>query len=337
MAVNTYGDLSPRVGVKAAARLLRVGQPLMVTQRFGQMDTHKQNSGKVRKWRRYHSFPVTTAPLAEGVAPAGHAITFTDYTATLQQYGDVAELTDHITDTHEDPILQVAMDRSGEQFAKVIESLTIDVLKGGTNVFYAAGVASRTLVNSPVTRGDLRKVTRGFSRALASPLTQIIGPTAKISTQGVERGYFAMGHTDLDSDIRGITGFVNVVAYGNPGQAQAGEIGSVEQVRFILTPMFEPWSAAGASGTTYLSNGSIPSGASSADVYPLLVVARDAYACVRLQGRQAVNIAVLNPTPRGGDPLGQKGSVGWKTWFAAAILNEQWIARIECAATANPS
>jgi N4-gp56 family major capsid protein len=47
---------------------------------------------------------------------------------------------------------------------------------------------------------------------------------------------------------------------------------------------------------------------------------------------------VLNPgTPSKSDPLGQVGYVSWKTYQAGAILNEQWVARIECCCTANPS
>jgi N4-gp56 family major capsid protein len=38
-----------------------------------------------------------------------------------------------------------------------------------------------------------------------------------------------------------------------------------------------------------------------------------------------------------GNPLGQKGHVGWITWWAAAILNEQWLARLECAVRHTPS
>ena len=338
MAINTTGDISERVGVKCVKRLLRVGQPLLVTQRFAQMDTQPQNSGKVRKWRRYHSFAVTTAPMAEGVTPAGHGMPFTDYVATLQQFGDVVELTDIVQDTHEDPILKEMVSKSGEQFAKVIEAITIDTLKGGSNVFYASGVASRSLVNAPPKRSDIHLITRAFNRANASPISRMIAPSEKISTAGILPGFYAMGSTDLDADIRAMTGFESVASYGNPGQATAGEMGAVLNVRFILTPNFEPWDASGLAGTTYLANGTAPSGATQADVYPVIVVARDAYACVRLQGRTAVNIMVLNPnTPRGGDPSGQRGSVAWKTMYACAITNESWIARLECACTANPA
>ena len=41
---------------------------------------------------------------------------------------------------------------------------------------------------------------------------------------------------------------------------------------------------------------------------------------------------VLNPNvPRGGDPLGQRGSAGWKASHAAVILNDAWMHRLEVA------
>lgn len=41
---------------------------------------------------------------------------------------------------------------------------------------------------------------------------------------------------------------------------------------------------------------------------------------------------VLNPnTPRGGDPLGQRGSLGWKAYRTAEILYDMWMARGEVA------
>jgi hypothetical protein len=47
---------------------------------------------------------------------------------------------------------------------------------------------------------------------------------------------------------------------------------------------------------------------------------------------------VLQPgQPRGGDGLGQKGSVGWKIMYACAITFEEGLARMEVAATANPT
>jgi N4-gp56 family major capsid protein len=113
------------------------------------------------------------------------------------------------------------------------------------------------------------------------------------------------------------------------------EIGKVDQFRFILTPLFEPWELAGVSGSTYLTGGT--TGTGKADVYPLIVVAMDSYGIVPLQGENAVTPMVVNPNkPTHSNPLGQSGFVSWKTYQTAVILNQNWVARVECAATSNP-
>ena len=336
--LTTYGDISPRTAGVAKARLLKRGQHLMVVERFGQVDPQQKNKTKTCKWRRYNSLARASAPLAEGIPPAGQKATYSDVTATLEQYGDSVNLTDVIVDTHEDPVLNEYMDICGEQAAETIEELRINILKAGTNVFYANGVASRTLVNSPPTRGDFRKIYRYFKKYKAREISQIIKATAMISTEPVAMAYFCMGHTDLDSDLRGISGFIPAEQYSDSGKMLPGEIGKIEQFRIILTAMFDPWLAAGVAGTTYLSGGIEVSGATACDVYPLLFTARDAYGIVPLQGFNSVTPMVLNPgKPSKSDPLGQQGFVSWKTYQTAAILNQNWFARLECAATASPS
>ena len=121
-------------------------------------------------------------------------------------------------------------------------------------------------------------------------------------------------------------------------KALPGEVGSLEEFRIILTPMFEPWEVAGAAGTTYLSSGVAPASSLGADVYPLIFVARDAYGIVPLQGFESVVPYVINPNkPTKSDPLAQLGYVAWKTYQTAGILNHSWIARLEVTALASPS
>lgn len=335
---TTYGQIAPRVGIQAVARLLAVGLPLLVTQRFAQTDDAQSRSGNTIKWRRYLPFAVSTAPLAEGVPPSVQPMTKTDYTAVLQQYGAAVELTDVCVDLHEDNPLDVAVQRCGEQMAQTLETVTINVLTAGTNVVYAGGAAGRTTVNATITRGDVRLIERGFDRNDGKEITKIIPPTPNISTQAILPSFVAMTHTDLIPDIKNMTGFVEYVHYGSPGKAMDGEIGMVSRTRFICTRMFTPWAAGGYAGTTFLSSGNKPGTALACDVYPVVVIARDAYGVVRLQGLKAAEIKVRQPNgdPDSVDVLAQKGSVGWKTYFAAAILNEYWLTRLECACTATP-
>jgi len=132
-------------------------------------------------------------------------------------------------------------------------------------------------------------------------------------------------------------GFIPAEQYSNSDVAQLGEIGKVDQFRFVLTPLFESWKAAGVAGTAYLSGGEAVSSNTACDVYPMIVVSANAYGLVPLQGENAVKPAIVNPKPQVGDELGQKGFVSWKMLDATVILNQNWLPRLECSATAIPS
>lgn len=342
----TCGDIGFRVGIKAIARLLSVGAPLLTTQRFAQTERLEKNVGNTVRWRRYHAFVVSKAPLAEGVPPTAQPLTKTDYTAIVKTYGALAELTDDVVDLHEDNVLDVLIKNCGRQMAETIEAVTIDKLKAGTNVFYANSVASRSLVTSPAVFSDFALISRSMDRNDATPISRIIAPTGKVSTMGVEDGFFAMGSTDLRADLRAIPTYKQYIEYGSPERRIPGEDGALDRFRFVLSRMFTPWAAAGVAGTTYLANGSAPSSSTACDVYPIICVAQDAYGVVRMQstgpdikmGRAPAHLYVKNPSSiDSGNALGQKGHVGWKVRYACAITNEDWIARLEVACTAKPA
>jgi len=335
--LNTYGDISPRTAGFATRKLLDRGQFALVLERFGQTDPQGKHKTKTRKWRRYLSLPRATAPLAEGISPAGQRLNYTDVTATLEQYGDLVWYSDVIVDTHEDPVLDETTKILSEQLAETVEVIRFNALKAGTNVFYPASATTRATVNSPATRAMLRLVVRSFSRNKARKIGEIIKASGMISTEPVEAAFFAVCHTDLDSDIRALTGFKTVAEYSNSMKALPNEIGSCEQVRFITSALMEPWLAAAtsSSGSTYLTDGS--SGTGYPDVYPILIFARDAYAIVPLQGGNSVQIGVVNPKVSTDDPLGQRGLASWKRYDATAILNQLWMARCEVACTATPA
>ena len=78
----------------------------------------------------------------------------------------------------------------------------------------------------------------------------------------------------------------------------------------------------------------VSTGGTSADVYQTVIMGQEAWGTVPLKGKDSITPMILNPgTPRGGDELGQRGSVAWKTWHTSVVLNEAWINRIESAVT----
>lgn len=337
MAITQYGDISPRTAAYAYTQFLRHVEPVQVLARFGQIKAVPKNKSTTVKFRRAIPYPVVTAPLQEGVTPSVSGTSFEDVTVSLQQWGDVHGLTDVIADTHEDPVLDQMMLLSGEQAAATTEQVIYNVVKGGTSVYYANG-AARNAVNTAISLNKQRAVVRTLQRNKAKPITTVLSPSPNIGTQAIEPGYIAVGHTDLAPDIRAMTGFIPVAKYGQMRPICPEEIGAVENVRYVLTPDLAPFAdAGGTAGGSVLSTS-----ATNADVYPVLFFGQDAFGITPLKNQKTsegnnmvVTPTVINPgNPSPADVLGQRGYVGWKTWFAAVRLNETWMVRLEVAASA---
>jgi len=331
--VTTYGDISPRTAAYVAKDFLKRAVEHEVLPLFAQTKPIPPNSTKSIIFRRYEALSTTPNVLTEGVTPTAKKLTKSDVTANLVQYGDWMELTDVVADTHEDPVLQEMTDVLSEQAPQMLEIVRYGILKAGTNKFYANGTA-RTDVNTPVSLTMQRKVTRALKRQIARPITKVVRPTVEYGVSGVAPAYIAITHTDVESDIRNMPGFVPVEQYANMTPYPM-EVGKVENVRYLCSTLMTPYDDG---GDTYDGSGSamLSTSGSDADVYPILYIGRDAYATVPLRGKNAITPMVVNPKPANGDPLGQRGSVGWKSYHTAVILNDLWMAVGEIAVSENP-
>lgn len=337
--MNKYAEISPSTVGELKAELLQETQAKMLVQRYGQPATLPKKHGDIMKWRRYHSFLPAVAPLQEGVTPRGTKLKWTDLHVQLKEYGDFVPLTTQVADKHSDPILQISKTNCAKQAAETLELVGFSALKSGTSVMYRGGVASRSLVAGAMRRGDILKIKRQMKRSRAETITSMIGPTAKVSTVGIAAAYIGFAHTDLEPDIANLSKFKEPVEYGQPNERIEGEFGMSDGIRYLTTDLLTPWEGAGADGQLMLSHGGEVSVDSAADVYPVLIIAKDAYGVVRLQGPRAVEMYILQPgQARGGDELGQRGSVGWKVpGYAVRILNDEFIWRYEVGCTADPS
>lgn len=325
---TAYGDITPRTGGYAAKELLKRAQPLILIEKFGQAYPLPEKNTKTMIFRRYNALDPAPTALSEGVTPSGKKLTKTDVSVSLTQYGDFVELTDIIMDHHEDPVLKETMGIIGEQAAQMLETVRYGVIKAGTSVFYANGSA-RTDVNTTISTDLQRRVTRLLRRQNARTFTSVVRSTPSYGTVNVAPSYVALAHTDCEAVIRKMDGFKPVEDYGNYGVVYEGEVGKVDNVRYVLSTVITPWAdGGGAKGTMISTTGT------NADVYPVIYLARDAFGVIPFKGSSAVTPMVLNPgVPRGGDPLAQRGSVGWKASHAAVILNDAWMCRLEIAVT----
>ncbi|MET3135213.1 N4-gp56 family major capsid protein [Oxalobacteraceae bacterium GrIS 1.11] len=333
MANTTYGDISPRTAAYAEKELLKRALPFLVIEKFGQAKALPEGSSKTIVFRRYSALDPSPTALTEGVTPGSQTMTSTDVPCLLTQYGSMITISDIVMDTHEDNVLNEAIDLLGEQAAQMIERMRYGILRAGTNVVYANG-ATRNAVNTAITLAGQRKIVKALKRQNAEQISKVVKSTPAFGTEAVAKAYICLIHPDMESDVRNMLGadgkscFVPVEKYGSLSPYE-NEIGKVEDVRYLSSTIFTPFvDAGGAKGLMTSTSGT------SADVYPALYIASNAYAIVALKGMFALTPMVVNPKPSDSDPLAQRGRVAWKAMQGAVILNDQWMVRGEFAVTA---
>lgn len=323
-----YGDISQRTAAYAVVDMLDHAEAIFVLSKFGQTKEIPKNKADNMKFRRPIPFAPATTPLTEGVTPAAQTMQYEDVPVAMKQYGAYTKITDKIADLAEDPVLADATELSGEQAGETKEMLLWGTIKGGTSVAYANGGA-RNAVNTPVSVPLIQGAQRFLNAQRAKKITTMMSSSPNYGTVSVQAGFIAFCHTDCDYDISKMVGFKSVADYGMKQPLCPEELGSLDRVRFITSPLLTPFPDAGGAKLTMKSTtGTL------ADVYPIVVIAKNSYAHVPLKGKSAITPKVVNPdTVDKTDPLGQWGFVSWKMWDASVILNQLWMTRLEVAVT----
>jgi N4-gp56 family major capsid protein len=342
--MQTYSLVPSRNLIMAEREMLKRAEPIKVLSTFGSQKQVPQNKTDTVVFRRAvpidaaaNGAPVVNAEnylLQEGTTPAARTIQYQDVTVTLQQYGILMKLSSKAELMYEDDIPGDMTSLVGEHMGSIEEMIAYGVVRGGTNVIYANGSA-RNAVNTAVSLNKIRQAARVIEAAHGKRVTERLAAGVNFGTSAVHPAYLVFIHTDMEADVRNMPGFTPVVEYGTQKPVHEREIGAVEQFRFVTSPYFRPFLQAGGSITPgqFLSNGGT-SGA-TADVYPMLVVAMEAWGQVALKGMGAIDPTYLPAKQKThANPLGQFGYVGATFWKNAVRLNENWLVRIESACTA---
>jgi len=330
MALTQYGDISRAKAGWYSAELLKRTVPYLVLQQFGQAKPLPKNSSDTIIFRRVDALGVATTPLTEGITPSGSTPTVSEITAVLQQYGDYVPFTDKAYDMGQDGILNEYKDVLAEQAAQTVETALFYVLRAGTNVFYTNGSA-RGSVNTEFSLNVQRKMVRALKRQNVGLITSKVSASPNFNTESVLPGYVAVVHPDMIPTIRSLAGFIDVKDYGGGMSPFTSEIGGVEEVRYVTSTITASWTSSGAAyqGAGYTT---ISANVTNSDIYPILLFGKDAFFHTPLKGQNAIAPSMLAPgVPREGDPLGQRGYIGWKTYFTGGIANQLYMCRAECA------
>lgn len=344
MTTQNYGTEAARIG-KLKGEILKHAIPaevLGITGTQHKMGKNQSDTVIFRRWLPYGGATTNATTInqwvvdanahltAEGVTPEADTLAPQDITVKLRQYSCLYQYSDKTADLYEDNIPDAMKKQTGERMGLVREKIRYGALKGGTNKFYAGGT-TRLTVDETISLGILRNVTRSIAGNRGKMITQILSASANYNTSPVEAGYLVFCHSDVENDIRELPGFKEVSEYGSRKVMHSLELGSTDRYRFICSPELTPIADAGASvGTT----GLVSTTGSTIDVYPIIVVAEDAWGDVALRGMESFDTTHLPHTMKDkNDPMGQRGYIGAKFWSASFIQNDGWCAVIEAGVT----
>jgi N4-gp56 family major capsid protein len=285
--------------------LLDNAKPNLVHDQFGQKRPIPKNNGKQIEFRRYTSLEKALTPLTEGVTPDPNSLKVTTVTATVEQYGDWISMSDVLLLTAIDNNLAEAVQLLGDQAGRTLDTITRDIINGGTNVLYAPN-------------GTDAVTSRGALTANAHMTAQLVMKAAAIlkgaNASTFDNDFVAIIHPYVAYDLMQDEGWKELHKYCAPENAFEGELGKLGRVRFVESTEAKIWGEAGAS---------------KAAVFSTLVLGKNAYGVTEVEGGGLETIVKQKGSAGTADPLDQRASAGWKAIKTAEILSEEFMVRIE--------
>ena len=297
-------DLSAEMKTFYSKYLIKGAKPSLVHDQFAQKHPIPKNGGKTIEFRKYSPFPKALTALTEGVTPDGRKLNVSTITATVKQYGDFVELSDVLMMTAIDNNLVQANELLADQAGLTLDTITREVLAGGTQVIFANKKSAR----SSLAEGDTLKVL-DVKRAVRE---------LKVNNAKKINGYWVgIIHPDVSFDLMCDPEWISASEYAGSTQLFEGEIGKIHGVRFVETTEAKIWEKA----------------AGTKSVYSTLILGANAYGTTEIEGGGLEFIAKQLGSGGTTDPLNQRATAGWKATKTAEILVDAFMCRIESVST----
>lgn len=283
----------------------------------GQKKNLRARDGNVIRWRRFNALAVNTNTLTEGVTPTSTALSMTEVTATVAQYGAYGEVSDLLDMVGIDPVIDESLTVFGQHAGESIETVVVNIMKAGTSVMYATGSArSSQAAANVITVALIRKAVRNLARN--NTLRFSGGDDA--SSNSAKGYYMAFLTPSATFDLKQDTEWKAMVQNSRPEHLVDGSIGMIEKCQIIETTLAPIFTGEGSGGV---------------DVHGTMIMGQHAFGVVDVAGTGKFKTFVKQLGSGGtSDPLDQRATIGWKSTFVSKMLNDNFMTRIEHGVTA---
>lgn len=281
----------------------------------GKAQSLPKNNGNTVSYRRWERLNVSTTPLSVGVTPTADTLTRTEVTVTPQQYGRFATLTDEIEMLDVDPAVTETLDIIGELGGRTVDSVIRATVVTGTNVKYQGNKTARNqLSNStPISYRDCAEAVTILKANDALPFR---GERGENGQGGLFVGII---HPNVMFDLKNDHQVTATFTYSDPVNMYKYTLTECAGIAWIETTLAPVFSGLGSGG---------------ANVYGTIVIGKEAYGAPNIAGAGKMRTHVK---PRGSagtaDPLDQRSTVGFTSWQAPVILNNDFMIRLETGST----
>lgn len=296
------GNAQADQGVYLTSKLLEVAEFNTILDQFAETIMVPANNSNTCRFVRMEKLAVTNSPsqITEGINPDAQPITMNQFTATLEQYGNVIRITDVAQLTAKHPILAAAIQKLGLQAAEIRDILIYNVLDAATQNYRPNSKAGDTNLTASDQLGyvDLTQLFALLTRQAARPYAN--GQLALVLAPEV---YAALLR---DPDFKASH------QLSQPDAIWRGQVGSLANFSIVQS-----------NSPSFASTLQATSGQAS-KVYSGFAIGQFAFQVSDWQTLQMYTAA-----PGGqSDVLQLNYKAGWKFAFKSVITKQEWLYRV---------
>ena len=288
--------------------LLENARVELVYAQFAKKQPLPRGRGKTVEWRKWNTF-ARAGKLTEGVIPTGQKFGMSVKTASIDQYGTFAAVSDQLELHAYDDVILGATEEMGASLAETQEVLIRDALLTNTNVLYCDNVTEDgTFVSTPTscatmaaggTTGSSDSVTpNGWAKLTPDMVAKAVTKMKKDRVPMIHGKYAMVIHPSVAYDLRKSKDWVEAHKYAATTELFNGEIGELHGMRFI-EDVFAPV----LTGNNYKNK-------ANGATYACYAFGKDSFGIIDPDGGGAEMI--VHDKSEIGGPLNQFSTIGYK-------------------------
>lgn len=307
--------------------LLENARVELVYAQFAKKQPLPRGRGKTVEWRKWNTF-ARAGKLTEGVIPTGQKFGMSVKTASIDQYGTFAAVSDQLELHAYDDVILGATEEMGASLAETQEVLIRDALLTNTNVLYCDNVTEDgTFVSTPTscatmaaggTTGSSDSATpNGWAKLTPDMVAKAVTKMKKDRVPMIHGKYAMVIHPSVAYDLRKSKDWVEAHKYAATTELFNGEIGELHGMRFI-EDVFAPV----LTGSSYKNK-------ANGATYACYAFGKDSFGIIDPDGGGAEMI--VHDKSEIGGPLNQFSTIGYKfETNGATMLYPERMLRVMC-------